>query len=181
MEVDIACVGFGPAMGGFLTTLKCEWTAQSGRPCVCQQGCAGNAAPVLCYERADDIAAGVSGVVTGQGHPRQLSRLNPAEIPMARRSPGARLYLLDPIGASRRSFALRAGDALLRGLAGCCGVKDHAYELPWTPAFLHKHGGLVLSMGQFNQWVGSSYGQRPGADMAGNPGGRPLFAGQRDS
>ena len=26
------------------------------------------------------------------------------------------LYLLDPIGASRRSFALRAGDALLRAL-----------------------------------------------------------------
>jgi electron-transferring-flavoprotein dehydrogenase len=35
------------------------------------------------------------------------------------------------------------------------GVKHHAFELPWTPAFLHKHGGLVMSMGQFNQWVGS--------------------------
>ncbi len=34
-------------------------------------------------------------------------------------------------------------------------MKDHAFELPWTPAFLHKHGGLVLSIGQFNQWVGS--------------------------
>jgi electron-transferring-flavoprotein dehydrogenase len=27
-------------------------------------------------------------------------------------------------------------------------------ELPYTPAFLHKQGGLVLSIGQFNQWVG---------------------------
>jgi electron-transferring-flavoprotein dehydrogenase len=27
--------------------------------------------------------------------------------------------------------------------------------LPWTPAFLNKHGGLVLSIGQFNQWVAS--------------------------
>ena len=34
-------------------------------------------------------------------------------------------------------------------------MKDHAFELPWTPAFLQKHGGLVLSIGQFNQWVGS--------------------------
>ena len=40
-------------------------------------------------------------------------------------------------------------------LSGLLGVKDSAYELPWTPAFLHKHGGLLLSMGQFNQWVGS--------------------------
>ena len=28
-------------------------------------------------------------------------------------------------------------------------------NLPYTPAFLHKHGGLVLSIGQFNQWVAS--------------------------
>ena len=34
-------------------------------------------------------------------------------------------------------------------------MKDHAFKLPWTPAFLNKHGGLVLSIGQFNQWVGS--------------------------
>ena len=26
-------------------------------------------------------------------------------------------------------------------------------ELPWTPGFLHKDGGLVLSLGQFMPWV----------------------------
>ena len=52
-------------------------------------------------------------------------------------------------------------------------MKDHAFELPWTPAFLHKHGGLVLSIGQFNQWVGSQAdGQRAGADLAGDAGER---------
>jgi electron-transferring-flavoprotein dehydrogenase len=28
-------------------------------------------------------------------------------------------------------------------------------ELPWLPSFLRKEDGLVLSIGQFNQWVGS--------------------------
>jgi electron-transferring-flavoprotein dehydrogenase len=64
------------------------------------------------------------------------------------------LYLLDPIGASRRAALLRIGDFFL-GLGRGLLLKDHAFELPWTPAFLHKHGGLVLSIGQFNQWVGS--------------------------
>jgi electron-transferring-flavoprotein dehydrogenase len=65
------------------------------------------------------------------------------------------MYLLDPIGASRRSFTLRAADLVLRALGPIIGVKDHAFELPWTPAFLRKHDGLILSIGQFNQWVGA--------------------------
>jgi electron-transferring-flavoprotein dehydrogenase len=63
-------------------------------------------------------------------------------------------YLLDPIGASRRSLALRSGDALLRTFQWALPVKHHAFELPWLPPFLRKHDGLVLSMGQFMQWVG---------------------------
>ncbi len=39
------------------------------------------------------------------------------------------LYLLDPIGASRRSGLLRFGDTLLR-LCGRLLLKDHAFELP---------------------------------------------------
>jgi electron-transferring-flavoprotein dehydrogenase len=34
-------------------------------------------------------------------------------------------------------------------------VSHQALELPWTPAFLHKRGGLILSLGQFMQWVGA--------------------------
>ncbi len=64
------------------------------------------------------------------------------------------LYLLDPIGASRRSRLLRLADRTLRLLSATLGVRDHAFELPWIPRFLHKGGGIVLSIGQFNQWVG---------------------------
>ena len=94
------------------------------------------------------------------------------------------LYLLDPIGASRRSCTLRAGGCRAsRGLLRLhsFGLRDHAFELPWTPAFLHKHGGLVLSIGQFNQWVGSQLmASGLGADLAGHAGQPRRFSlGQR--
>ena len=156
MEVDIACVGFGPATGGFLTTLNQAWNENPGDPAFESAVAPGMPLQVLCYERADDLAAGVSGVVTrARGIRASFPELNPAEIPMAAKVAGERvLYLLDPIGASRRSALLRLGDALLR-FAGRLLLKDSAFELPYTPAFLKKHGGLVLSIGQFNQWVAS--------------------------
>jgi electron-transferring-flavoprotein dehydrogenase len=181
MEVDIACVGFGPAMGGFLTTLTREWTAHPDDPAFASKVAPGMPLQVLCYERADDIAAGVSGIVTSaRGIRASFPELNPAEIPMAAPVAEERvMYLLDPIGASRRSFALCAGDALLRGLGGLVGVKDSACELPWTPAFLHKHGGLLLSMGQFNQWVGSQVMAMGLVQIwPGTPVSAPIFAGE---
>jgi electron-transferring-flavoprotein dehydrogenase len=112
---------------------------------------------VMCYERADDIGFGVSGVVTSAKAIREtFPDLDPAAIPMA--APVVKekiLYLLDPVGASRRPWAMRVADKALRAAGGLLGVRDHALELPWIPPFLHKHGGLVLSMGQFTQWVGS--------------------------
>jgi electron-transferring-flavoprotein dehydrogenase len=157
MEVDIACAGFGPAMGGFLTTLTREWSEHPEDPAFESKVAPGMPLQVLCYERADDLAAGVSGVVTrAQGIRASFPDLNPAEIPMAVEVKQERvLYLLDPIGASQRSLTLRAADAALRTAGPLLGLRDHAFELPWTPAFLHKHGGLVMSIGQFNQWVGS--------------------------
>ena len=150
IEVDIACVGFGPAMGGFLTTLTQAWNENPGDPAFESKTAPGMPLQVLCYERADDLASGVSGVVTrAKGIRTSFPALDASQIPMASEIKQERIfYLLDPIGASRRSFILRAADSLLRP-----GVKDHAFELPWTPAFLHKHGGLVLSIGQFNQWI----------------------------
>ncbi len=59
------------------------------------------------------------------------------------------------VGASRRSRVLRVGDRCLRTLGKLLGVAHNAFELPYTPGFLHKKDGLVLSIGQFNQWVGS--------------------------
>jgi electron-transferring-flavoprotein dehydrogenase len=157
LEVDIACAGFGPAMGGFLTTLTRAWREHPDDPAFKSKVAPGMPLQVLCYERADDLAAGVSGVVTrAQSIRTSFPDLNPAEIPMAANVGHERvLYLLDPIGASRRSTLMRLGDALLRTAGRLVGVREHAFQLPWTPSFLHKHGGLVLSIGQFNQWVGS--------------------------
>ena len=178
MEVDIACAGFGPAMGGFLTTLTRAWQERPTDSAFESKVAPGMPLQVLCYERADDIACGVSGVVTrARGIRASLPDLNPAEIPMAVEVGQERvLYLLDPIGASRRSALLRFGDAALRIGGKLFGLRDHAFELPWTPSFLHKHGGLVLSIGQFNQWVGS---QLMGSGLVqiwpGTPVAGPLF------
>jgi electron-transferring-flavoprotein dehydrogenase len=156
MDVDIACAGFGPAMGGFLSTLANAWNENPADPAFESKIAPGMPLQVLCYERSDDISAGVSGVVTrAQSIRTSFPQLNPAEIPMAVEVKRERvMYLLDPIGASRRSFILRAADAILSTLGRLVGVKDHAFTLPWTPAFLNKHPGLVLSIGQFNMWVG---------------------------
>ena len=181
MDVDIACVGFGPAMGGFLSTLVKEWNEHPEDPAFASKVAPGMPLQVLCYERADDIAAGVSGVVTrAQGIRATFPDLNPAEIPMATPVTEERvLYLLDPIGASPRSFALRVGDAFLRVFdRWLVRVEDLAFELPWTPGFLHKHGGLVLSMGQFNQWVGTQLMASGLVQIwPGTPVSEPIFSG----
>ncbi|MGC1425012.1 MAG: hypothetical protein WA815_21835 [Terracidiphilus sp.] len=157
MEADIACVGFGPAMGGFLTTLTHAWNENPADPAFESKVAPGLPLQVLCYERADDIASGVSGVVTAaRGIRESFPQLNPFDIAMA--TPVTReriLYLLDPVGASRRSLLVQMADRTLRILSATLGVRDDAFHLPWTPQFLHKGGGLVMSIGQFNQWVGA--------------------------
>ncbi len=110
---------------------------------------------VVCYERAEDIAFGVSGAVTrGRGIRRTFPDLDVSEIPMAQPVGDEKvLYLLDPIGASRRTDAVRAIDRVLRGLPSA--RREHAVQLPWIPPFLRKRDGFLFSLGQFNQWVGS--------------------------
>ena len=153
VAVDIACVGFGPAMGGFLTTL----TRALADGSVQSAAAPGLPPQIMCYERADDLGFGVSGVVTrGRGIRASFPDLDPSQIPMAARvSSEKMLYLLDPVGASRRSAALRIADAAIRAFRFALPVSHHAVELPYVPDFLHKHDGFVLSVGQFNQWVGS--------------------------
>ena len=157
MAVDIACVGFGPAMGGFLTTLSRQLLNDDGSPAIESSTMPGMPLQVICCERADDIGFGVSGVVTrARGIRASFPDLDPAQIPMATAVYSEKLvYLLDPTGASRRSLALRTGDRFLRAFRRLLRVKHNALELPFTPSFLHKKDGLVLSIGQFNQWVGS--------------------------
>ncbi len=153
MDVDVVCVGFGPATAGFLTTLSRALVNGDGTPAIESPSNPGLPLQVMCYERADDIGFGVSGVVTrARGIRASLPDLDLASIPMAAAVKSEKVvYLLDPVGASRRSLALRAGDRLLKVL----GLgKSFAYELPYAPPFLHKEGGVVMSLGQFIETVG---------------------------
>ncbi len=157
LDVDIVCVGFGPATGGFLTTLARGLAARAGTPAADSRVAPGLPLQVACFERADDIGAGVSGVVTrARGIRASFPDFDPAQVPMAACVAHEQVaYLLDPGGASRRSRALRAADAVLRAGRGVLPLAHHAVELPYIPEFLRKDGGLILSLGQFMQWVGA--------------------------
>jgi len=159
MAVDIACVGFGPAMGGFLTTLSRSLLNPDGSVRLESATSPGLPLQVICYERADGLGFGVSGAVTrARGIRGSFPGVDLTGIPMAAAVKKEKLvYLLDPLQASRRSslrpLAFRAADRVLRSLGFVFGVKHEAFELPYTPPFMRKHNGLVLSLGQFNQWV----------------------------
>ena len=157
MDADIVCVGFGPATAGFLTTLSRQLVNADGSPAIESAVLPGMPPQVLCYERAEDIGFGVSGIVTRARALRgTFPGIDSAGIPMAAPVTTEKvLYLLDPCGASRRPALMRIADACIRASKWLLPVKDHALKLPWTPGFLHKRGGLVLSMGQFLQWVGA--------------------------
>ena len=155
MAVDIACVGFGPAMGGFLTTLSRSLLNPDGTVRLESATSPGMPLQVVCYERGDGLGFGVSGAVTrARGIRSSFPDVDLTQIPMAAQVNKERLvYLLDPWRATRRSFAFKAADRALRSLGFLFGVKHEAFELPYTPPFMRKHDGLVLSLGQFNQWV----------------------------
>ncbi|MEI8346837.1 MAG: 4Fe-4S ferredoxin [Pseudomonadota bacterium] len=163
MDVDIACVGFGPAMGGFLTTLSKALAEvdENGYPKYTSRVNLGMPLQVLCYERADDVGFGVSGVVTKARAIREsFPDLDPATIPMAHPITEEKLiYLLDPIGASRRTKFLKMQDNFYRNslskLKYLFKFEYEALQMPFIPPFLNKHHGLVLSIGQFTQWVSS--------------------------
>ena len=169
MEVDIACAGFGPAMGGFLSTLTGEWTEHPDDPAFQSKVAPGMPLQVLCYERADDIASGVSGVVTrAQGIRASFPGLDPAEIPMAANVTHERvLYLLDPTGASRRSAILRSATIFLRLLGQAARRARPRLRTPLDPE-LPPQARRPRSLHRPIQPVGrlAADGHRPGADLA---------------
>jgi electron-transferring-flavoprotein dehydrogenase len=157
IDVDIACVGFGPAMGGFLTTLSQNLFKDDGTPEVESKVMPGMPVQVACYERADDIGFGVSGVATrAKGIKEIIHESDISQISMAVKITEEKVvYLQDPIGASRRSWTLRTADAGLKLFRWLPFYNHHGFELPYIPPFLRKDGGYIFSIGQFNQWIGS--------------------------
>lgn len=157
LEADIVCVGFGPATGGFLTTLARQIFHPDGSICLESSVAPGMPLQVLCYERAEDMGFGVSGIVTqGRAISSSFPGFDPGQVPMAAPIQSEKLvYLMDSSGASRRSFGLKLADALLKAGQVALPMRHQAVELPYIPPFLHKTGGFLLSMGQFIQWVGA--------------------------
>jgi electron-transferring-flavoprotein dehydrogenase len=147
MDVDIVCAGFGPATAGFLTTL-------GKAPDMESRVLPGMPLQVLCYERADDLGFGVSGVVTrARGIRASLPELEQAGVPMLTRVTQEKVvYLLDPADTSQRSRPVRTIDRALRLVRQ---PVECAVELPYIPPFLRKEGGLLMSLGQFLQFTGS--------------------------
>jgi electron-transferring-flavoprotein dehydrogenase len=157
MDVDIVCVGFGPATGGFLTTLSRAMQDPELRPHLMSRAVPGMPLQVMCYERAADMGFGVSGVVTrARGILESFPDLDPGQISLAHEVTNEKLvYLRDPVGASRRPGGTRGLDILSATASPVLKSGDHAVELPFIPDFLKKEPGLVLSIGQFMNWVGS--------------------------
>lgn len=155
IKVDIVGVGFGPAMGGFLTTLSRLILNEDGTPHLESRVSPGLPLQVICYERAEGFGFGVSGAVTrARGIRASFPDKNLDEIPLSAKVSSEKLvYLLDPIGSSRRSLTLRLADRVIRALPRVARLRNSAVEMPFTPRVMRKHDGLVLSLGQFNQWV----------------------------
>ncbi len=159
LDADIVCVGFGPATAGFLTTLTKGLVNEDGTPRYESEVMPGMPPQIMCYERADDISFGVSGIVT---RGRFLRESFPdtdftTEVPMCAAVNKERLlYLLDPKGTSRRCPLVRAADACMKAFGKVARVEDNAFAMPWIPPFLHKKNGLIFSMGQLMQWLGNN-------------------------
>jgi len=116
MELDIVCVGFGPAMGGFLTTLTRGLADENGAPVVESAVMPGMPPQVICYERADDTGFGVSGVVSkARSISESFPDFDPAQVPMCTPVTHEKVvYLLDPHGASRRQDLVSFADKALK-------------------------------------------------------------------
>ena len=136
---------------------------------------------VICYERADDIGFGVSGVVTrARGIRASLSRISTRRrFPWPRRSRRRRSSI-----CSTPSAPAAARSALRAGRSRSCAPLRLA-RAPRLRAALHsrrsctRQGGLVLSIGQFNQWVGAAAdGLRRGPDLARHAGRRAAHRGR---
>ena len=177
MEVDIACVGFGPAMGGFLITLSRNLLNADGTPRFESDTLPGAPLQVICYERADGLGFGVSGVASrARGIRESFPELAPSQIPMAVPVKTEKLvYLLDPGKASRRSLVLRMKDQVIRALGPLVRFRNEAVELPYhsrIPPETRWFGAVdwpVQPMGgRAIEFV------RPGADLAGNAGKRSV-------
>lgn len=186
METDIVVAGFGPAAAGFLLTLAPELSKvkEDGTPLYESRVMPGMPLQVMCYERADDTGFGVSGIVT---RAEAMRATFPgvdlaAEIPNAANvSQEKTTYLFDHLGCSKRSLGTRLIDGCFRmGKVIMKGGEWQARELPITPPFMDKRGGLVLNMGSLMGWAACKVMESGTAQIwPGSPVAGPIFDVER--
>lgn len=185
MPVDIVVTGFGPAAAGFLTTLGPELakTKEDGTPLYESKVMPGCPLQVTCYERADDPGFGVSGIVTRA----EAIRASFPDLNLTQEIPNCvavgkehTAYLFDPIGCSKRSASTKFMDLCFKmGGVIMKGSEWKARELPFTPPFMDKSGGLVMSMGSFMTWASQKVMESGLMIMPGMPVAEPLFEGDK--
>lgn len=186
METDIVVAGFGPAAAGFLLTLAPELSKmkEDGTPLYESRVMPGMPLQVMCYERADDTGFGVSGIVTKA----EAIRATFPGVDLAAEIPNAAdvsqektTYLFDHLGCSKRSVGTRLIDGCFRlGKVIMKGGEWQARELPITPPFMDKRGGLVLNMGSLMGWAACKVMESGTAQIwPGSPVAGPIFDGER--
>ena len=136
---------------------------------------------IVCYERSDDIGFGVSGVATrARGIRGSFPDLDPARIPRASAIRTEKLvYLLDPVGASRRSAGLRVADRLVRTVGRLLPGRHDALESVDTAVSRQARG--IAPVDRTIQPVGGlpAHGVRASADLARHAGRRAAGGGRR--
>lgn len=154
---DIVCVGFGPATAGFLTAISKKIYNEDGSIRLYSPSQQGMPLQILCYERADDISFAVSGVASKATFIKNFFTTEELKtIPMSAEITKEKLvYLLDPIGVSQRPFLLKVFDFLVHTFKWIFPYNNKAFIIPFCPSFLKKDGGMVFSLGQFLQYVGT--------------------------
>ncbi len=111
---------------------------------------------VICYERADDLAsASRAWSRRARAFAQSFPDLDVAEIPMA--DAGAQRESGLPARSARRQppFAGRCAWPISCSNLICAAAEHRRSSCRTRRRFWKKHGGLILSIGQFNQWVGS--------------------------
>jgi electron-transferring-flavoprotein dehydrogenase len=132
-DVDIVCVGFGPATAGFLHVIAKEAAQIESR------AVPGMPLQVICYERADDIGFAVSGVVTR----RRGIDLDLSQIPMATPVREEKVVYL---ASATRAIELPYLPPFLR---------KHPGVILSLGQFLQHVGGNLMATGAVQIWPGT--------------------------
>ena len=183
MDVDIACAGFRSGNGrlsyhahaarGPSTPTTLRLKAKSRPACRCR--CSATNAPTISPQ-----ASAASSRALREFAPAFPISILPTS-PWPPRSPRSACSICSipsaPAGAPRTCVVGDAIFASVRQVAGRAW-RTTPSSCPGHRGFLHKHGGLVLSIGQFNQWVGSQLMASGLVQIwPGTPVSEPLFAG----